>query len=305
MGSGDVLIAAPNEVLHLVEEGSVLNDRLFATLPSNYFADYMIPANMVMRDSLVLSVATTDTIFAGGENLQHEINNEVGDFLKLAGRVHSGEALNEYMFFTKYDLRPTHEKFSRPAQDFETPNGFIVSTRPEEVRKYIPEIIKLQSDVFSAQAIQMGYFAGLSDEDTLEIIQNPDFIPIIARDKNTDEIVMCTLFAPDFTDFETLSWINPNEIGRHLMQGEVPDCLTLPLIVISKSSGLGLLKYAVQMAMHETVYRKRPETVGVMYESNPASVFITPRTIHSQIERAGGICLSKHAEVYFYNQPAD
>lgn len=302
IGFDKTVIAAPNDVLHLVEESSQLCNKLFATLPSNFLIDYNVPMDLIYRDRVSLSVETTEKIFLGDPSFQSHINLEIEGYANSNSRIHAGESTNEYMFFTKYDLRATHDKFSAPAEDIETPNGFIVSTRPEEIKRCIPEIIKLQGEVFSAQAIQTGYFAGLSDEGTLEIIQNPEFIPIIARDKKTDEVVMCTLFAPDFTDFEALPWINPNEVGRHLMQGEVPDCLTLPLVVISKNSGLGLLKYAVQMALHETVYRKKPRTVGVMYESNPISVFITPRTIHGQITRGGGVCLSKYAEVYFYNQ---
>jgi hypothetical protein len=300
--SGETIIGATNDILHWVDESSSIKDKFFSTLPSHYLSDYLIPKNMIIRDRLTLSDATSERIFIGDPSSKESINSEIEQFIKVLGRRHSGDTYNEYMFFTKYDLRPTHEKFSKPAEDIETSNGFILSTRPEEIKKYIPEIVNLQREVFNSQAIQTGYFAGISDKATLEILQNPEFIPIIARDKNTNEIAMCTLFSPDFTNFESLTWVNPNEVGRHLMTGDIPDCLTLPLIVVSRLSGLGFLKQAVQMALHETVYRKKPDTVGVMYESNPISVHITPRTIHGQVLRAGGKCLYKHSEVYFMSE---
>lgn len=302
IGGGLVPLGVSNDLIEEVEADSYLGNRLFATLPSYYYHELDTEKPLVMKEVLKLSHETTEKIFSGDGSFQEDISNEIENLARSENLRTHGDSLNEYMFMTKYDMRPMHERFSVPAGDFETPNGFIVSTRAEEIAKYTPEIVKLQSDVFNAQAIQTGYFAGLSDEDTLSVINNPEFIPIIARDKNTNEIAMCTLFAPDFTDFDSMSWLNPNEVARHLVSGDVADCLTLPLIVISKTSGLGLLKYAVQMAMHETVYRKRPDTVAVMYESNPMSIYVTPRTIHNQIIRAGGECLYKHAEVYFFSE---
>lgn len=296
------LFGAPNELLMVAEESIFSGDRIIGTLPPQYYFELDLPSRFVSRAVRVLSDDTTEKIFSGDSLFPQAINAEIDVSLNSDSRKYVGESLNEYMFMTKYDLSATHEKFMHPAGDVETPNGFIITTRPEEIRKHIPEIIKLQSDVFAEQAIQTGYYAGLSDEDTLAIILNPDFIPIIARDKETNEVVMCTLFAPDFTDFSTLPWLNPHDIGKHLLTGPLPDCLTLPLVVMSKSSGLGLLKYAVQIATHETVYRKRPNTVAVMYQSNPLSVFITPRTIHSQILKSGGVCLSKYAEAYYFTE---
>lgn len=304
MCPGKVVIATPNEVLHLVEEGTHISDRLFSVLPSHYFSENMLQKDLVLRDRITLSSDTTEKIFAGDSTFLESVNHEVDSTIEGLGRRNLGDNFNEYMFISKYDFRPLHEKFSKPAEDIETPNGYVLTTRPEEIKKYTPEIVNLQREVFTSQAIQTGYYAGISDEATLSMINNPEFIPIIARDKNTNEVVMCALFSPDFTDFDSLTFINPNDVGKHMLENETPDCLALPLIVVTTLSGVGFLKYAVQMAMHETAYRKKPDTLGVMYESSSFSVHVTPRTIHGQILKAGGKCLFKHSEVYFMSEVA-
>lgn len=197
--------------------------------------------------------------------------------------------LPEYMVFSAYDTSGSPEMKAMPCHDIYSRDGHLVTSNKEMLLSKLPELTKLHTDVFESQAVQAGYYGGLDAETIEALINNPDFIPIAALDKDSGEPLMFALFSTNFTDLESIDWLNPAQVEKlkeQYGQGK-KTTLNLPLVVTSRQEGLGLFSSACQIAAHETIYREQAEVTFLMYESNVFSILFTPKTINKTLGSLG------------------
>lgn len=245
-------------------------------------SDARIQRQQLLPDHLI------DVIFNEPRTLSYQ------DFVE-AFEVPEGETavfqngLPEYMVFSAYDTSDSPEMRATPCPDIYSRDGHLVTSNKEMLLSKLPELTKLHTDVFESQAVQAGYYGGL-DAETIEVlINNPDFIPIAALDKDSGEPLMFALFSTNFTDLDSIDWLNPSRVEKlkeQYGQGK-KTTLNLPLVVTSRQEGLGLFSSACQIAAHETIYREQADITFLMYESNVFSILFTPRTINKTLASIG------------------
>jgi hypothetical protein len=282
-----VPIMVPNNVTHefdqqFVGENALIMHEFFAGLAGE------LPENVVIQRQKVVSDAFTQRVFSPTE----EVNP--ADFnVELAApegeELVAEYGLPEYMIVTVYDTTDTDAMKNSPCEDILTRHGHRVTTDRAKQLERLDELVKLHTDVFEGQAAQIGYYAGLDAEKIEELINNPDFIPITAFDKDTGEPLMFALFSPSFTDFESIDWMNAGKVHEIVEKysGDSNCTVALPMVVTSRFNGLGLLGAAVRQSIHETVNRTKCDRIVAVYETNAFSVLVTPKIMTKSLATLG------------------
>ncbi|MFO0882044.1 MAG: hypothetical protein U0491_01170 [Candidatus Saccharimonadales bacterium] len=262
-----------------------------------------LPSGARIQRQQLLPDALVETIFNDPRSLTYE------DFVKAFAIPKDEKAvfqngLPEYMVFSAYDTSASPEMRAVPCPDIYSRDGHLVTSDKERLLSKLPELTKLHTDVFESQAVQAGYYGGLDAETIEALINNPDFIPIAALDKDTGEPLMFALFSTNFTDLQSIDWLNPAQVERlkeQYGQGK-KTTLNLPLVVTSRQEGLGLFSSACQIAAHETIYREQADVTFLMYESNVFSIQFTPRTINKTLASLGIQNISTTVEATFITE---
>jgi hypothetical protein len=242
---------------------------------------------------------------APDDNTVQRITSAMKDATPIGSRLLAETGVPEYVFFSKYDASTeTANRLKEEApQDIVTPGGQVITASREEIMKRLPELSELHESVFSGQTLQVGYYGGLDKEGIEAIVTNPDFNPIAAFDQETGEALMFMLYAPNLRNFDALPWLNPRGIQQVLGADKTEHVLTMPLVITSKLSGLGLFSPTVQLAGYHVLYEHKPDTVYLTYESNGLSVLYTPKVIHrNTIGKLGFKHLGTVAEVTYVTE---
>lgn len=248
---------------------------------SEKYSDTYFPKQQCFSAETVSAILQGD--LTSGELIRQEISAGSNHLIAQSG-------LPEYMVFSQYVIgeRAQHLKHSRPA-DIITEDGYTVTADRNKMIKMLNSLKQLHVSVFDAQTLQTGYYGGLTPEEVEEFIYDEDFIPIIAYDNVTSEVQLFMLFSPRFKNFASIGWINPSKVASLMEPKEEfgDSNLVISLVTTSKTSGLGLMKYAVRKATEESLYKTQPDRVSMLYECNGLSIGFTPKIIHRVLQSSG------------------
>lgn len=279
---GHLPIAATNETLgHPLDVSVVPDDQLIALYPEGALESPGVEGSLQFRQA-VLSSELTDHILTSPDG---STTDKITEELRAANgekKLLAGSGVPEYVVFSKYDSSgPETEQFKHVEPvDIVTQQGHLVTASREAILRRLPELKALHESIFDSQTMQIGYYGGLDDEGLEAIINNPEFMPIAGFDQETGEALMLTLFAPNFTDYSALPWLNPSAVNGMLEGDESKKVLCFPLVITSKANGIGLFNPSVLLAGQTMMYQHKPDTTYIAYESNGLSILYTPKVIH-------------------------
>lgn len=298
-GAGSYPVAAPNSVTEEFDPQYVGENALL--MPAWFAQDKAhVSPETVLQRQVTISAELTSKIFDTPELVT--VEDFIADYGVSPDEVPVSESgLPEYMVFSAYDTSNTAEMRAGPCPEIYSKDGHLVTSDRQKLLAKLDELATLHRDVFENQAVQIGYYGGLEREKIEELINNPDFIPIAALDKETGDPLMFALFSPNFTELETIDWLNPGKV-REMTQkyGQAnAAALNLPLVVTSRFNGLGLFSSACQIGAHETIYRTQTNVTFLMYESNALSILYTPKVINKTLHRLGIPLLGAEVEATF------
>lgn len=296
-----MLLAATNERLHALNPDVLPPDHLVAVVEDCKAIPVHKRGTVALRKQVELSEEVSTAIFSGTRGVTKAIQGELqGDADLERISLLAGNGVPEFMIFSKYDTTGCTVMKEAPPDDVVTRDGVVITSNTERIFARINELADLQRSVFESQAASIGYYGGLSTEEVFELVGNPDFLPIAAFSQEKDEAAMFTLFSPDFTSFDSIPWLNPGFIKERLQAQPAADILIIPLIITSKLKGLSLFPLTVKLAIHETIFRTQPNTIGVLYESSGVSIKYTPKTIHRSLREVGCVPISGTVEASYY-----
>lgn len=289
---GFVSDATNDQLGHVVDVSVMQDDRRISVVP-RLILDSLLPQEVdvvrfeqhFLSDDLV-----THILSEPDETTTGRITDELSKAVKPGERLVRGDGVPEFVFFNKFDTSSEACEYfkNNPPKDIITSKGFLVTSSREQILTRLPELAALQESVFSGNTLQVGYYGGLDQHGIEAIVNNLEFTPIAGFDPNTGEAMMFTLFSSNFNDFDALPWLNPQGIKKVLNSDPTKKTFAIPLIITSKANGLGLFNPAVQLAAHDGMYRQKPDTMYVTYESNGLSVLYTPRVIHRNLTNSLG-----------------
>ena len=279
---GQLPIAATNESLgHPLDVSVAPNEQLIALYPEGALESSGIEGALQFRQTILSDELTGHILTAPDgattDKITEELRKANGDRKLLAD-----SGVPEYVVFSKYDTSgPEAEPFKHTKpNDIVTPQGHLVTASRETILHRLPELKTLHESIFESQTMQIGYYGGLDDEGLEAIINNPEFMPIAGFDQETGEALMLTLFAPNFTDYDALPWLNPTKLDGLLEKDNSKKVLCFPLVITSKANGIGLFNPSVLLAGQTLLYEHKPDTTYITYESNGLSILYTPKVIH-------------------------
>lgn len=296
-------VGIPNSITHefdekMVGEGKLLVTGQLADLYAGEPGMTLVQRQCRLSDDLTARILTDPTELKPGDF--------VADFsFPTEEQPACQTGVPEYMVFSAYDTSQKDDMKASPCPELHSRDGHLVTSDKRKLLAILPELTKLHTDVFENQAVQIGYYGGLNPETIEELINNPDFIPIAALDKDTGEPLMFALFSPNFTDLESIDWLNASKVQEMMDSYKVEGkttTLNLPLVVTSRFEGLGLFSNASHIAAHETIYRTKADTTFLMYECNALSILFTPKIINKKLAKLGIMNLGTDIEATFLTE---
>jgi|GEM_PF-2160212 len=305
--SGMMSEATNDELGGVVDDSVLAGNRFISIVPRPVYESLEHSDDIAKYEQRFLSDDLTQHLLkAPDETTGKRITEELNAIVKPGERLVRGDGAPEFVFLSKFDTSgPESEYFkNNPPQEIVTRKGHIVTSSREKITDKLPELIELHKSVFDGQTLQVGYYGGLDSENLEEIVNNPEFTPVMGYDPVTDEALAFTLYSSDFKDFDTLPWLNPRGISKILDDDKSNHKLAIPLVITSKLDGLGLFDPSVAIAGHAALYDQRPDTMYVAYESNGLSVLYTPKIIQRNLtNKLGYVHLGSAAEATFMTEP--
>ncbi len=302
VGGQAVPVVAFVDPFHIPEPGEVQEataDRN-ALVPVAY-----IPAelrhNLVTTRQFLLDSSSVQQILEPAEGAKLHLRDVPGFLIgKVEGELVHGHGEPQFTVLTRYDVSDCDRFRDNAPTDMITREGHTITTDKARILEHLPELVKMQEDIFKRQAARIGYYDGMVGDIIERFLSDDAFIGAAAFDKETGKPFMFALFGLGIDSLSQVPWLN-KDLAIALMQdggsGENPT-LALPIIITAKFNGMGVFAETVSQAMHEILYRtKEDKVLHALYNANLQSVLYTPRIIHAEATRNGARPLDSLIEV--------
>lgn len=278
-------VVASNSDLHAFSADVVGRDCKIGLVPVDLVPEELKNSGAFFPVQRLFADETVDSIVKGDPSYLARIEAEhIATGQELLGQ----NGAPEYIVLSGYEIDKDSPVKRLPPDDIDAAGRNITVNREKMVEKF-EEIVRLHQSVFDSQTVQTGYYGGLDREKLDELIADPSFVPIMATNQETGDIEMFAIFAPNFTDFDSLTWVNQSRVEElsKTIVGNGDDVLVLPLVITSKVKGISLMKYAIQLAYRATIYGTTANSFSLLYECNGLSIGFTPKMMHRTLTQEG------------------
>jgi hypothetical protein len=211
-----------------------------------------------------------------------------------------GNGEPQFMVLSKYDVQACGDLRDVAPQDITTKDGHTITTNRDRIKDDLDALAELHESVFRRQAVQIGYYDGLTRDMIAELLDSDHFVGAAAYDKDTGKPFMFALFATDLDAANSIPWINKSRVENLLEDdGMRPgSTVAMPLVITAKFNGLSVFAETVSLSMHEILYRtKAYSDMYALYSSNIQSILYTPRIINASAVENGATLQDSIIEV--------